>query len=201
MYSALHRSLNWGFGAVLFALGLPLMAGIAGLIWLTEDPPVLFTQTRAGHEGSPFQIIKFRTLRVDASGTTSPSEHTTRIGAVLRRWGLDELPQLWNVLRGEMNLIGPRPVLPAEARGYDERARRRLAVRPGITGWAQVNGRNNLDWSQRMDLDLWYVRNRSLELDLWILLQTPAVLLSGEGVYGPGTEDPSSDEVTSHLHR
>jgi lipopolysaccharide/colanic/teichoic acid biosynthesis glycosyltransferase len=175
------------------------MMGIAVLIWLDDGTPVLFEQRRAGKHGKPFSLFKFRTLSAEAEGTPHPAQHTTRVGAVLRRWALDELPQLWNVIRGDMNLVGPRPVLLPEARGYDEEAARRLAIRPGLTGWAQVHGRNRLSWAERMELDLWYVRNRTLLLDLWILLKTPFVLLSGQGVYGPGTDDPSASEVQSHL--
>lgn len=183
----------------LLLLGAPLLGSIAILIWHNDGRPVFFTQTRAGQNGVPFSILKFRTLDATVDSTCSPSEHVTSTGSVLRRWALDELPQLWNVVRGEMNLVGPRPVLPSETDGYDERAARRLDVRPGLTGWAQVHGRNSLDWSRRMELDLWYVQNRSVLLDLWIVAKTPLTLLSGEGVYGPGTNDPSSSAVQTHL--
>jgi lipopolysaccharide/colanic/teichoic acid biosynthesis glycosyltransferase len=190
---------NRGLAFLFLATSTPLMASIAALIWLDDGFPVLFTQPRAGKDGAPFTILKFRSLEATVGETTSPSKHTTRIGSHLRRWALDELPQLWNVVRGDMNLVGPRPVLLSEVRGYDKRARRRLDVRPGLTGWAQVHGRNSLDWTKRLEHDLWYVRHRSLSLDLWILAKTPLVLLSGNGVYGAGTEDPSSSEVEIHL--
>jgi len=190
---------DWILAAVLLCLAAPLMIGIAILIWFDDGTPVLFRQQRAGRHGHPFSVLKFRTLSVEAEGTSEPDRHTTRVGAVLRRGALDELPQLWNVIRGDMNLVGPRPVLLPEARGYDDEAARRLTIRPGLTGWAQVHGRNRLNWAERMEHDLWYVRNRTLLLDLWILLKTPFVLLSGRGVYGPGTDDPSSSEVQSHL--
>jgi len=190
---------DWILAAALLCIAAPLMVGIAILIWLDDGTPVLFRQQRAGRHGHPFFLLKFRTLSTEAEGTSHPAQHTTRVGAVLRRWALDELPQLWNIIRGDMNLIGPRPVLLPEARGYDDEAARRLAIRPGLTGWAQVHGRNRLGWAERMELDLWYVRNRTLLLDLWILLKTPFVLFSGRGVYGPGTDDPSSSEVESHL--
>ena len=195
------RILTRALGGGLLLLSLPLMIGISVLIWLDDGTPIFYRQRRAGKNGRGFLLLKFRTLTTEASGTDTPSQHATRVGAVLRRWALDELPQLWNVVRGEMNLVGPRPVLPDEARGYDDRARERLDVRPGLTGLSQVSGRNRLDWAERMELDLWYVRHRTLSLDLWILAKTPFVLLSGEGVYGPGTDDPSSSEVESHLHR
>lgn len=180
-------------------LTLPFMGGIALLIWLDDGGPILFKQIRVGKKGRPFVLFKFRTLSTDAEGTTAPSQHTTAMGIILRRWALDEVPQLWNVVRGEMNLVGPRPVLPAEANGYDDWAAQRLAVRPGLTGWAQVQGRNGLDWAERIEHDRWYVRHRSLLLDLWILAKTPLVLLKGQGVYGPGTNDPSTTDVRSHL--
>lgn len=196
----LRQLIDQLLGAVLLALTLPLTIGTAILIWLDDGPPIFFRQIRVGKDNRPFVILKFRTLTTEAEGTTAPSNHTTRIGPVLRRWALDELPQLWNVLRGDMSLVGPRPVLPAEARGYDDWAAQRLDVRPGLTGWAQIQGRNALDWTERVEHDRWYVQNRSLWLDLWILLKTPFVLFSGQGVYGPGTEDPSPSDVRTHLN-
>lgn len=185
----------------LLVMTLPITLGTAILIWLDDGPPILYKQTRIGKNGCSFVLLKFRTLTTAAEGTTTPSQHTTRVGAVLRRWALDELPQLWNVLKGEMNLVGPRPVLPAEANGYGDWAVQRLSVRPGLTGWAQVQGRNSLDWTERVKHDIWYIHNRSIRLDLWILAKTPLILFAGQGVYGPGTDDPSTTEVHSHLHR
>ena len=201
MTVTLHPLLNRAFGALLLTLGLPFMMGTALLIWLDDGPPLFFTQTRIGKNGRPFRLFKFRTLTTEAEGTKTPAQHTTRVGGLLRRWALDELPQLWNVVRGEMNLVGPRPVLPAEASAYDDWAARRLAVPPGLTGWAQVHGRNELDWKERIEHDRWYVEHRSVLLDSWILAQTPVVLLTGRGVYGPGTDDPPPSEVRSRLQR
>lgn len=199
MYPVAKRLLDV-VGASLLLLGLlPLFAGVVLAIWMVDGRPIFFTQMRAGRNGTPFRIWKFRTLETGPKDPTRPSDHTTRLGAPLRRWAIDELPQLWNVLRGDMSLVGPRPVLVPEARGYDAHARQRLNVRPGLTGQAQVHGRNNLNWSERLELDLWYVCHRSLPLDLKILAKTPPILLSGTGVYGPGTEDPSSPNVQSHL--
>jgi lipopolysaccharide/colanic/teichoic acid biosynthesis glycosyltransferase len=186
--------------AALLIAALPVLALVALLIWLDDGRPIFFHQHRAGKDGRVFRIHKFRTLATEATGTTQPAHHATRVGAGLRRWGLDELPQLWNVIRGDMSLVGPRPVLPEEARGYDARAAQRLSVRPGLTGWAQVNGRNELDWAERVELDLWYVRHRTVGLDLRILLKTPGVLLSGTGVYGPGNHDPDAQDVDARLH-
>ncbi len=168
----------------------PLLALTALAIWLEDGGPVFFTQMRAGKNGDPFRIVKFRTLETGPKDPTRPSDHATRIGTFLRRWAIDELPQLWNVLCGEMSLVGPRPPLPSQVEKYSSQERRRLKVRPGLTGWAQIHGRNALPWSDRIALDVWYVQNRSLTLDLRILLRTPAVLLSHTGVSGPNGRNP-----------
>ena len=179
-------------GASLLLLGLaPLLGLVALCIWLDDGRPLLFTQARAGCQGEPFRIFKFRTLTHEPDDPTRPSAHTTRIGDVLRRWALDELPQLWNVLRGEMSLVGPRPTLPEQVKQYGPHERTRLRVPPGITGWAQIHGRNALSWPERIDLDVWYVQNRSLWLDLRILLYTPLIVLSGTGVEGEDGRNPA----------
>jgi lipopolysaccharide/colanic/teichoic acid biosynthesis glycosyltransferase len=168
--------------------------GIAALLIKAEDRgPVLFRQTRVGRGGRDFEVLKLRTMVVDAErqgagyavGDRDP--RITRVGDGLRRTSLDELPQLWNVLRGDMSLVGPRPTLRYQVEQYTDRQRRRLAVRPGLTGWAQVHGRTALPWSERIELDVWYVDNRSLALDLRILARTVGVLLRGEGVYKGAT--------------
>jgi lipopolysaccharide/colanic/teichoic acid biosynthesis glycosyltransferase len=150
---------------------------------------VIYRQRRAGRGGKPFDVLKLRTM-VDGAehigaglAVNANDSRITRVGAFLRRSSLDELPNLLNVLRGEMTLIGPRPTLPAQVDQYTERQRGRLAVKPGITGWAQVNGRASLPWSERIELDLYYLENRSLSLDLRILLRTPAMVLGGSGLY------------------
>lgn len=187
-------------GASLLGVALaPLLGVVAACIWWDDGRPLLFTQTRAGRHGQPFRIYKFRTLTTEPDDPTRPSAHTTRIGPTLRRWGLDELPQLWNVLRGEMSLVGPRPTLPEQVDEYGMHEWTRLWVRPGITGWAQIHGRNALPWPERIDLDVWYVHNRNLLLDLQILLRTPAVLIRGTGVEGPDGRNPSfSSSSRSH---
>lgn len=191
LYSVIKRGLDL-VGTSLLLVGLaPVFGVVAACIWGDDGGPLLFTQTRAGREGQPFQIYKFRTLRAEPADPTRPSAHTTRLGSFLRRWALDELPQLWNVLRGEMSLVGPRPTLPEQVEHYDSYERTRLEVRPGITGWAQVHGRNALSWPERIELDVWYVRHRSLLLDLRILLYTPVVLLLGTGVEGPEGRNPA----------
>jgi lipopolysaccharide/colanic/teichoic acid biosynthesis glycosyltransferase len=175
-----------GVGAALLLVVLaPLLAGVAAAVWWTDGRPVLFTQVRAGLGGVPFRIYKFRTLETGPTDPTRPAAHTTRLGGPLRRWALDELPQLWNVLRGEMSLVGPRPVPLEQVERYGPHERRRLKTPPGLTGWAQVHGRNALSWPERIELDVAYVRRRSLWMDLRILAATPRVLVRGTGVYGP----------------
>jgi lipopolysaccharide/colanic/teichoic acid biosynthesis glycosyltransferase len=167
----------------------PLIALAALAIRLESPGPVIYRQRRIGLDGRPFDVLKLRTMvdgaeRIGAGLALDRGDaRITRVGAVLRRWSLDELPNLLNVLRGEMSLIGPRPTLPHQVEAYDERQRGRLTIRPGITGWAQVNGRTSLPWAERIELDLHYIEHRSLALDLEILKRTIAVLLGGEGLY------------------
>jgi lipopolysaccharide/colanic/teichoic acid biosynthesis glycosyltransferase len=153
----------------------------------------LAEERRAGLHGRPFDVLKLRTMVSGAEhigaglAIDANDSRITRVGALLRRTSLDELPNLLNVLRGEMSLIGPRPTLPVQAQQYDERQRGRLAIKPGITGWAQVNGRASLPWAERIELDLWYIEHRSLALDLRILARTPAMVLAGSGLYKGAT--------------
>lgn len=169
---------------------LPLIAVVATLVWWRLDAPVLFRQRRAGRDGDEFVILKFRTM-VPADYPGQPDrERETRLGGFLRRTSLDELPQLLNILRGEMSLIGPRPTLPEQVRAYDHRQRGRLAVRPGLTGWAQVHGRNLLSWAERIELDLWYIEHRTWRVDARILARTVVVLLRPRGVTGQGGVNP-----------
>jgi lipopolysaccharide/colanic/teichoic acid biosynthesis glycosyltransferase len=173
--------------------GLVLASPLLGLamlaIRLESRGPAIYRQRRVGKDGSPFDVLKLRTM-VDGAehigaglAINAEDPRITRVGALLRRTSLDELPNLLNVLRGEMSLIGPRPTIPAQVDQYTERQLRRLAVKPGITGWAQVNGRAALPWRERIELDLYYVEHRSLALDLQILLRTPAMVLGGSGLY------------------
>jgi lipopolysaccharide/colanic/teichoic acid biosynthesis glycosyltransferase len=190
-YAIAKRSLDVG-GSLLLLVGLaPLFCAVALWVWWDAGRPILFTQRRAGRRGRRFRLFKFRTLSTTPDDPSRAAACVTRSGAVLRRWALDELPQLWNVLRGEMSLVGPRPPLPDDLDHYGPRDRLRLAVRPGLTGWAQIHGRNALSWPERIDHDVWYVRNRSVRLDLRILARTPAVLVRGRGVYGPEARNPS----------
>jgi lipopolysaccharide/colanic/teichoic acid biosynthesis glycosyltransferase len=176
----------------------PLLALIAGAIALLDGRPVVFTQQRAGQNGQPFRIYKFRTLCLGPKDPERPGAHCTRTGGFLRRWALDELPQLWNIVRGDMSVIGPRPTLLNQVRRYGAFERIRLQVKPGLTGWAQIHGRNALSWPERIRLDVWYVKHQSLGVDAKILLHTPCVLWRGTGVYGPtGANDAFAQSSTS----
>lgn len=175
------------------ALGLVVMSPI--LLWLTlrvrreMGSPAVFSQQRAGLGGKPFTIYKFRSMTDErgADGELLPDgKRITPLGAFLRRTSLDELPQLWNVLRGDMSIVGPRPLLARYVERYSERQRKRLSVRPGITGWAQINGRNAITWPEKFELDVWYVENRSLWLDIKIILMTVKKIIAREGISAPG---------------
>jgi lipopolysaccharide/colanic/teichoic acid biosynthesis glycosyltransferase len=169
-------------------LGLAMLA-----IRLESRGPALFRQRRVGRDGVPFEMIKLRTMVSGAESVGAGlvvdegDPRVTRVGALLRRFSLDELPNLVNVLRGEMSLVGPRPTIQAQVDQYTERQRRRLEVRPGITGWAQVNGRASLPWHERIELDVWYVDRRSTALDVRILARTLALVVSGRGLYRGAT--------------
>jgi lipopolysaccharide/colanic/teichoic acid biosynthesis glycosyltransferase len=174
--------------AGLLLLG-PLMLVTAAIVAVGIGRPVLFRQVRPGLRGQPFTIIKFRTMvdAVDAAGAPLPDEQRlTRLGRMLRSTSLDELPGLWNVLRGEMSLVGPRPLLMEYLPLYTPEQARRHDVRPGLTGWAQVNGRNTVAWEERFRLDVWYVDNRSMLLDLKILLMTFGRVFVQEGITQEG---------------
>jgi lipopolysaccharide/colanic/teichoic acid biosynthesis glycosyltransferase len=175
---------------VLSALGLiilsPVLLALAIAIRLGLGAPILFRQVRPGLRGRPFTLYKFRSLTADPDGTRSDAERLTRLGSLLRRTSLDELPELWNVLRGDMSLVGPRPLLMEYLPLYTAEQARRHDVRPGITGWAQINGRNAISWEEKFRLDLWYVDHRSLLLDLRILALTLGRVIAGEGISEPG---------------
>lgn len=161
--------------AILIIIFAPFLLIIFALIWLKLGSPVLFSQTRPGYLGLPFNVYKFRTMRntVDSVGNLLPdSDRLTSFGIFLRSTSLDELPSLWNVLKGEMSLVGPRPLLMEYLPLYNEHQNRRHDVRPGITGWAQVNGRNAISWDEKFSLDVWYVENQSFYLDIKILFLT-----------------------------
>jgi lipopolysaccharide/colanic/teichoic acid biosynthesis glycosyltransferase len=168
---------------------LPVMAGVALLVRLTIGRPVLFRQLRPGLNGKPFELIKFRTMsdRRNADGKLLPdAQRLGKVGRFLRSASLDELPEMWNVLRGEMSLVGPRPLLMEYLLLYDKDQARRHEVPPGLTGWAQVNGRNTLSWEDKFAADVWYVDNRSLALDIKVLAKTVAAVLGRRGISAAG---------------
>jgi lipopolysaccharide/colanic/teichoic acid biosynthesis glycosyltransferase len=164
----------------------PAIALVALAIRLQMGSPVLFRQERAGLAGRTFTLVKFRTMRPPDYHGQEDVERIPALGRLMRSTGLDELPQLWNIVRGDMSIIGPRPALPQQAAHFSERQRGRLAVRPGLTGWAQVNGRNAISWTDRIELDLWYLRHRSLWLDLKVLALTTMRVIRPQGVRGEG---------------
>jgi lipopolysaccharide/colanic/teichoic acid biosynthesis glycosyltransferase len=185
----IRRAVDIAVSATLLVVSAPLLALAALAIRLETSGSVIYRQRRIGLDGDPFDVLKLRTMLDGAEhigaglAVNENDPRITRVGAFLRRCSLDELPNLVNVLRGEMSLIGPRPTLPVQVEQYSERQRRRLELRPGITGWAQVNGRASLPWSQRIELDLYYLEHRSLALDLTILRRTVAMLLAGGEIY------------------
>lgn len=190
MRPGLPRAADVAIASVALLVALPLLAIAALAIKLDSGGPVIYRQRRAGLRGRPFEVLKLRTMRAGADpvGVGVPvlegDPNVTRVGRLLRRFSLDELPNLVNVLRGEMAIVGPRPTLEAQVALYDSHARRRLEVKPGLTGWAQVNGRAGIPWEERIELDVWYVENRSPALDLRILARTVRLLLTGHGLYG-----------------
>jgi sugar transferase EpsL len=173
-------------GLVVF---LPLLLIISLLVWIFLGTPVLFIQQRPGYKGRPFITYKFRTMtnHCGPDGILLPdAERLTSFGRFLRSTSLDDLPQLWNVLRGEMSLVGPRPLLMQYLERYTPEQMRRHDVLPGITGWAQIHGRNTLDWDEKFRLDVWYVDHRSFWLDIKILFMTPWKVFKHEGISQPG---------------
>jgi lipopolysaccharide/colanic/teichoic acid biosynthesis glycosyltransferase len=168
----------------------PAMILIVILIRTTMGGPVLFRQVRSGRKGQEFSILKFRTMRHPRYPDEPDQDRISRVGQILRTTSMDELPQLINVLTGDMSVIGPRPTLPEQVAHYTPRQRGRLDVRPGLTGWAQVQGRNALSWPARIEYDLYYVRNHGFRLDLKILFRTVGVLLKPQGITGAGGVNP-----------
>jgi lipopolysaccharide/colanic/teichoic acid biosynthesis glycosyltransferase len=181
----LNRALDVAGASVALALSSPLLGLAALAIKLVDGGPVLYRQRRVGLGGKEFELVKLRTMVAGAESqgagwaVNEGDPRITRAGRLLRRLSLDELPQLWNVVRGDMSLVGPRPTLAYQVERYTPRQRRRLEVKPGITGWAQIHGRARLPWEERIELDVWYVEHRSPLVDLKILLRTPLALFGG----------------------
>jgi len=196
----LPRAADLVIAAIGLVLVSPLIALIAVAIKLESRGPLFYRQRRVGKGGEVFEMFKLRTMRQGAdpvgvgTAVVSGDPRVTRVGRLLRRFALDELPNLFNVLRGEMRIVGPRATLPAQVQLYTPRQRRRLALRPGVTGWAQIHGRAGIPWEERIELDVWYVEHRSLGLDLRILAKTPAALLGGAGNVSPDPYAGSSPE-------
>jgi lipopolysaccharide/colanic/teichoic acid biosynthesis glycosyltransferase len=185
----LSRALDVALSATLLLVTSPLLALAALAIRLESRGPVFYRQQRVGRGGEPFELWKLRTMVPGAESmgaglyVLEGDPRITRTGRLLRRFSLDELPNLINVLRGDMAIVGPRPTVQEQVDRYTDRQRRRLEVKPGITGWAQINGRTSLLWPERIELDVWYVENRSMRLDLRILLRTARMLATGHGLY------------------
>jgi lipopolysaccharide/colanic/teichoic acid biosynthesis glycosyltransferase len=185
----LRRAIDIVVSATTLAFASPILVIAAAAIRLESPGPIIYRQRRSGLQGHEFDVLKLRTM-VDGAehkgaglAINENDSRITRVGAFLRRTSLDELPNLVNVLRGEMSLIGPRPTLPVQVAQYTEHQRGRLAIKPGITGWAQVNGRASLPWSERIELDLYYIEHRSPALDVQILKRTVSMVLGGSDLY------------------
>lgn len=184
-----------GAGVFLLVLGFPIIV-VTVLIKLSSRGPVIFKQERIGKDGSTFTLYKFRSMKSDEkeSGVFHDEARVTAIGRFIRKWRIDEIPQMFNVIKGDMSLVGPRPTLTYQVSRYSKEQARRLLVKPGLTGWAQINGDEAVTWPERIDLDLWYVDNWSILLDLRIILLTPFALLKIKDVNvesGPPRDDIS----------
>ena len=181
----MNRALDTIVAGAGLVVASPVLGAAALAIKLEDGGPVLYRQTRVGKGGADFELLKLRTMVVGAErqgagfAVDRGDTRITRVGRVLRKLSLDELPQLWNIARGDMSVIGPRPTLRYQVDQYDERQRRRLDVKPGLTGWAQIHGRATLPWAERIELDIWYVEHRSAWLDAVILARTPLALVRG----------------------
>lgn len=185
----IRRAIDMVVGGLALIVATPVIAVAMVAIRLESRGHPIYRQRRVGRDGREFDVLKLRTM-VDGAehigaglAVNENDSRVTRVGAVLRRTSLDELPNLWNVVRGDMSLIGPRPTIPVQVAQYTPRQRGRLAVKPGITGWAQVHGRASLPWSERIELDLHYIEHRSLALDVRILWRTVAIVFGGSGLY------------------
>ncbi|WP_374525858.1 sugar transferase [Sphingopyxis sp.] len=193
----MKRSFDFVAALAILIIVSPILALLGLLIRINMGRPVLFRQMRPGLHGAPFDMVKFRSMRDAHDRAGNPladAERLTRLGRVLRATSLDELPELWNVLKGDMSLVGPRPLLMEYLPLYSAEQARRHELRPGLTGWAQVNGRNELDWDTRFALDVWYVDNRNLLLDIKILVMTFAKVLKSEGISAEGEATMSKFE-------
>ena len=189
MSDAARRAFDVAAAGLALAVTAPVLLAAMVAIRLESPGHPIYRQRRVGRDGAQFDVLKLRTMVTGAEAmgagmaVSEGDARITRVGSVLRRSSIDELPNLVNVLRGEMAIIGPRPTIPVQVAQYTERQRRRLTLRPGITGWAQVHGRTSLPWSERIELDLWYVDHRSWRVDLRILARTARMVVAGDGLY------------------
>lgn len=196
----MKRAMDLVVGATTLVLLGPLVGAIALAVWTAHGLPVIFRQRRAGRGGVPFTILKFRTMSDarDSEGALLPDgERLTKLGRFLRATSLDELPELWNVLRGDMSLVGPRPLPVEYLPRYTAEEARRHSVRPGLTGWAQIHGRNAVGWEDRLSLDVWYVDHQSTLLDFQILLRTVRLVVTRHGISAEG--EATMGELRPHL--
>ena len=182
------RAMDLSIAVPAALIAAPIMGAAAVAVLASMGRPILFTQRRAGHEGRPFEILKFRTMRPGAPDASPDDDHRriTKVGQFLRDTSIDELPQLFNVIRGEMSIVGPRPLLMRYLERYDKRQRKRHDVLPGLTGWAQIHGRNRVSWEQKFEFDVWYVEHWTPLLDVHIVLKTMGRLLDRRGVQAVG---------------
>lgn len=193
----MNRALDVAIASTGLLISSPILGVAALAIKLDDGGPVFYRQQRVGQHGKDFELVKLRTMEVGAEmkgagfAVDRGDLRITRVGRILRGLSLDELPQLWNILRGEMSVIGPRPTLRYQVEQYDEQQRRRLDVKPGLTGWAQIHGRAQLPWAERIELDVWYVDHHSPKTDLLILLRTPLALFRGTYKGAKGGWNPS----------
>jgi sugar transferase EpsL len=208
-YDEWKRIIDIVLATILLVVLLPLLLVIGLLVRLFVGSPILFRQIRVGWGLKPYAILKFRTMTDNLSGEESKhpdAKRVTRLGYFLRAFSLDELPQLWNIIKGEMSIVGPRPLLLDYVPHYTADQRRRHDVRPGLTGWAQVNGRHTVPWPERFAMDVWYVDNRSFRLDLFILWRSIGAVFQRTGVSGPGQVTVSeftgraNNDMMSQLH-
>lgn len=193
-YSFIKQIFDTITSLLLLIIISPIMIFVGVLIFFDLGFPILFIQKRGGHNGKPFRIIKFRTMRNDGDldpSQTNDKNRTTKLGAILRKFSIDELPTLINILKGEMSFVGPRPLLYEYKNLYNDHQKERFRVKPGVTGWAQVNGRNNLSWNEKFNLDIWYINNQSILLDFQIMLLTIKKIFSNSDV----NFDKSVDDI------
>ena len=191
----LKRIMDLLIGLFAFCGFLPFWLVIYILIKLDSKGPALYVHTRVGRDGKGFDCLKFRTMYTDADpnrlAESKDDPRITKIGHYLRRTSLDETPQIINVLLGQMSIVGPRPALPVQVENFTEEEMWKIRVKPGLTGWTQVNGRNSIPYEKRMELDVWYAKHHSVFLDIWIILKTFKVLVFGDGIYDKNSTSPS----------